>query len=225
MKARHAKLLLVLLLAGCGGEAPASEADAGPAPAAEAPAAPPAEAPRKYPEKSGIIESKANTVGETTTLVYFDDYGAKEGTYTTTEMSGIVVRSVEISADGWHVKYDPDAREGQRWKTATAGRAAASALASIPGLSEVDPGQPGASQPTPLEPRTIAGKEAAGMEMEAMGMKVRTWTWENVALRTEVHMGGSEPMVTEVISIQFGVPVPAEKFEVPAGVEITEVKL
>lgn len=85
-------------------------------------------------------------------------------------------------------------------------------------MSGVIPEQMGSMQPTPLEPRTIAGKEAAGAELEVMGMKTRAWTWSNIPMRTEIYMGGPEPMVTEVVSLRLGEPVPAD-------VTITEEKL
>lgn len=58
--------------------------------------------------------------------------------------------------------------------------------------------------------------------MDAMGMKVRGWVWENIPMRTETNLGGKEPMVTEVTRLELGAPVSADKFAVPDGVVITE---
>lgn len=233
MKIHHLSgvLLSVLVLAACKREEPAPEIASQLLPGSESSAASDPTPVRKYAEKSGIIESKSNAFGEITTVVYFDDYGAREATYTTSEIEVMgqktVTREVEINADGWTIKYDPDARTGERWNMAAfnGGSVPPPNLPSVPGAPQMGPEQMGSMQPTELEPRTIAGREAVGMEMEIMGMKTRTWTWSNIAMRTEVYMGGEEPMVTEVTSLRLGEPVPAEKFAVPADVRVTEVKI
>jgi hypothetical protein len=54
-------------------------------------------------------------------------------------------------------------------------------------------------------------------------MTMKGWIWETIPLRTEIDMGLKSPMVMEVTRLELGAEVPAEKFEIPADVVITEV--
>ena len=73
-----------------------------------------------------------------------------------------------------------------------------------------------------LESRTYLGREAKGMEMVAMGMRFRAWIWENIPLYMETFLSEGEPMVTEVTSLEWDVPVAEDRFSVPEGVTLTE---
>lgn len=111
-------LLLTLPLAACKGKgaAPAEDAEI----VAAVPASKAASPAGKYPAKSGIIEWKTDLMGDMTSILYFDDDGARQASYTTTKVSLFgttsITRSVEISADGWKIKYDPDAKTGVRYR-------------------------------------------------------------------------------------------------------------
>lgn len=227
MKIQHLgyALLLTLPLAACKGkgEAPAEETETA---AAAAPAAKGSAPAGNYPAKSGIIEWKTDMMGEMTTVVYFDDNGAKQASYTTTRISlfgtNTVTHSVEINADGWTIKYDPDAKTGSRYRSIGGAVGGMPTFPEAKELSRMKSGEGAVGSLEELPPRTILGKEAKGFAITAMGMKVRGWIWENIPLRTETDMGGKEPMVTEATRLELGVPVPADKFAVPADVVITE---
>lgn len=235
MKIQHwnSALALAIVLAGCGGKDAARDADAVDS-SAESQSAKAATPTGKYPSKSGIIEWKTDLMGDMTTVVYFDDHGARQASYTTTEIKifGMTqtTRSVEINADGWTTKYDPDAKTGVRFKTIGG---AAAGVPSFPDAGELarmkaelarmeKKGEIPVADFEELPARTILGNEATGFAINAMGMKVRGWIWENIPMRTETDMGGKEPMVTEVTRLELGVAVPADKFAVPADVVITE---
>lgn len=227
---RVSTALLLAVLAACGGDeaTPDTEASATPAAGAEAAGAPAAAEPvRKYSAKSGIVETSSNAAGKMTMVVYFDDYGAREATYTTTEMAGFTVQSVTIVADGWQYEYDPETKKGKKWSLAMFGGAASRSnpMPELPDIAGMSPDQVAEMGISELPARTIAGKEAKGQAMNAAGMKVKVWMWEGIAMRTELDMGGKEPMVAEVTSISLGAPVPAEKFAIPADVTLDEVTL
>jgi hypothetical protein len=172
-----------------------------------------------FPAKSGIIEWQGNMVGEMTATLYFDDDGAKRATYTTitNRRFDLTTHSVEIEADGWIILYDPDKKTGTRMR-----RVGTRSLASSIGITEIPEGasdMPGFEE---LESRTVLGKETRGYAMEARGMMIRSWVWEKIPMRTEMHRGGKEPTIMEVTRVELGVAVPADKFAVPADVVIPE---
>lgn len=190
---------------------------------------------RKYAAKSGVIESRTEGMGTVTTVTYFDDYGAREATYTTTEMevmgTSSTSREVLITADGWTTEYDPDARTGERWNLQASAAAAPGALSQLADLLPAGGASPvagavgeAASSAKELEPRTIAGRQATGVAMEVAGTKMRIWQWEGLTMRSEMEMGQTT-VVTQVVRLDLGVPVPPDRFRVPEDVVITELRL
>ncbi len=175
-----------------------------------------------FPVKSGIIEWKSDMMGDITITLYFDDHGAKRATYTTTKVEIMrtthTSREVEIEADGWRINYDLDEKTGTRQKLSSLDALTGfGSMAGMPDIPKNVTDIPGVEE---LESRTYFGKEARGYAMEMMGMKVRAWTWEGIAFRTEMDMGGEEPVVVEVTRLELGVDVPADKFVVPADIVI-----
>ena len=161
-------------------------------------------------------------MGDITITLYFDDHGAKRADLTTTKVEIMrtthTSREVEIEADGWRMSYDLDEKTGTRQKLSRSMRSPASApWPACRIFPRTSPTYPGVEE---LESRTYFGKEARGYAMEMMGMKVRAWTWEGIAFRTEMDMGGEEPVVVEVTRLELGVDVPADKFVVPADIVI-----
>lgn len=221
-----ATVCAIALAAGCGRDkaADAAESDA-PAESTASTAA----SSQQYPTRSGIIESRATGMLDAETTVYFDDGGTREATYTTSVMKfgnqTITTKSAEIRDGEWFYTYKEDENHWVRWSAKSFG----SAAPAMPGgnanstASLMNDAMKGSADAKELPARTIAGKEASGMEMEMMGMKIRMWMWENIPLRSEVEMG-SEPTITEVTSLQLGVPVPADKFRPPAGATIVDWK-
>jgi hypothetical protein len=184
-----------------------------------------AEPVKLYPTKTGIIEWKTDVMGDMTTVVYFDDYGAKQASYTTTEIklfnSVHTSTNVEITVDGWVTKYDPEKQTGYRERLIVPLGAS-----NFPDIDELRK-HAADGYPTPdieeLPSRTILGREAQGYSVVTGGMKMRGWVWEKIPLRTEIDMGLKSPMIMEVTRLELGAEVPAEKFEVPADVVITEL--
>lgn len=170
-----------------------------------------------FPAKSGIIEWQGNLSGEMTTTLYFDDYGAKRATYTTTVMGQrrFTAHNVEIEADGWIILYDPDDRTGSRLR-----RMGTRPLAASAGITEISGDSPEVGR---LEPRTILGKEARGYARDDGRRVIRSWVWEKIPMRTEMERPSGEPMVMEVTRVELDVPIPADRFAVPADVVITDL--
>lgn len=234
MKKAIALMLLPLCLVACGGgsdknagegtgeksTAAATQNEAGKNEATSATAAP-----KKYTVKSGIIEMTTDMMGEQKQTIYFDDYGAREATYTTIsmEMMGQKINSssVKIDADGWTSEFDPDAKTGKKYRSIGMPAGGAPTM----NFSELTDKMKEDYKYKELETKQIAGKEAKGMSMEMSGMKMKTWVWEGIPLYSEVDMGMKKPMILKVTSLQTDVPVPADKFTVPADIQLQDVSV
>lgn len=177
-----------------------------------------ATAARPYKVKSGIVETTIDMMGEQKQTMYFDDYGTKQATVTAVEIMGQKSETISITADGWMITYDPAKKEGTKMK---AGLAAGSS--AVPNIESLTADVKERYKLKETDARSIAGKDAKGFEMEAMGMPMKVWLWEGIPMRTEVSMGGKQPMVSEVKSIQTDVEIPADRFTVPADVKLKEM--
>ncbi len=184
---------------------------AAPRPAAAAPPGP-------YDVKSGIIEVKTNSLGGGRDLVYFDDYGRREARYSI--VSGVVagqkLETVNVEIRTPEKIYRWDAKKKTGFIT--------------PGMvpARQDEAPPDARMRAQyhyqeLPARTIAGKPCTGRSMEMMkGMVVKSWTWKGIALRIESGFGAI-PVTMEAVKVEADVPVPPEKFQVPADVVLKKL--
>jgi hypothetical protein len=74
-----------------------------------------------------------------------------------------------------------------------------------------------------LGKKDILGKQAKGFEMDIMGMKTEIWIWNNIPLYTKVFLSkDSEPMEIKANKIETDIAIPADKFQIPADVKLTE---
>jgi hypothetical protein len=169
--------------------------------------------------KSGIVESETDMMGKQTQVLYFDDYGTKTATRTTTEvtMFGITNRSVavSISAGGEQIEYDPEKKTGHSRK------AGGSAASAVPDPAALDAKMRAEYKYEEQPDRTYLGKVCKGFAIEVMkGTPMRAWTWKGIPLYTETRVGNG--LVTmKATSLQVDVAVPADKFTVPSDVKIT----
>ena len=190
--------------------------------AAVAPAAP---AKGAYEVKSGIIEMKNSMMDGMKTTIYFDDYGAKQATESTMTMKmmgqEIKTDSWDIKADGWSTQYDAIKKTGSRFKMPAGMSAAPAGMPDVKTMSEDMK-----KNMKELPEKTIAGKPAKGMQMKAMGMDMKSWSWKGIPLYTETDMSGGKgkPIIMEATSVKEQ-DVPADKFKAPADVKIEEKTL
>lgn len=214
--------LAAMTLAACGGESAttddtkavttgAAEAEATTAAATES------TVPGPFKVKSGIVESTIDMMGEQKQTMYFDDFGRKQTLVTAMEIMGQKSESITINADGFTITYDPVKKEGTK-RAMPAGATAS----MVPNLESLTADVKERYKLKEIDDRSIAGKDAQGYEMEAMGMPMKVWLWEGVPMRTEVSLGGDKPMISEVTSLQTDVEIPADRFSVPADVKLTE---
>jgi len=218
-----ATLCVATLFAGCGRENNADSFET-----KEATTAPGFQ---HYPATSGIIASRTTGMIDSETTVYFDENGAREATYTTSVMrfgrDSVISRSIEIRDGNWFYSYKEDEDEWVRWNAKDLGDFAGPSVPGVsgnPSATLMQDAMKGSADAKELPARTIVGREASGIEMEMMGMKMRMWMWENITLRSEVEMGNT-PTITEVTSLQLGVPVSADRFRPPAGAKVVDAAM
>jgi uncharacterized lipoprotein YehR (DUF1307 family) len=179
-----------------------------------------------YESKSGIIEYEVKFIGDQKQILYFDDYGKKEVKITTTEIEMMGIKSkleeVEINADGYFTKYDVEKKTGTKMKSP----GSLGSAQGFPGdLDNITKELMEQYKLKDLGKKEIAGKECKGFGMDIMGMGSEVWVWKNIPLYTKVYLTkDSEPMEIKAIKVEIDVPVPPEKFQVPADVKLTEMQ-
>jgi hypothetical protein len=176
---------------------------------------------RKYGVKSGIIEMAGITDKSMSSTFYFDDFGEKIATYTTVRdnLNGepLIINQVNVMNDGWSIFFDAGQKVGMK------SRMLEGTLNYYPNFDSLSERQLRLYKYEKGEPRTIAGKQAVGHSIEQNGLRANVWTWQGIPLRTESRGPRNRWLVFEATSIQTDVPVPAEKFEVPADVKLSEM--
>jgi len=212
--------LLSLLLISCGKKEENKPADAANQTAANAMTAEKG----TYGVKSGIVTFENVIMDGMNQTFYFDDYGKKEARYTIMdmEMMGKKIKSgsVEINADGYMINYDIEKKEGTKTKS----------YGSIGGTKDMPADLANLSKELldkyhmkDLGTKEFLGKTCKGYEITAMGIKSEVWVWNNIMLYSKVYMSeGSKPIEMKASKIETDIPIPADKFQVPADVKIQE---
>jgi hypothetical protein len=70
-----------------------------------------------------------------------------------------------------------------------------------------------------LEPKRIIGREAQGYSFNYEGPHT-VWVWNDIPLYAEDHLEGRPTSMIEAKSLEVDVPIPPEKFQVPATVKL-----
>ena len=170
--------------------------------------------------KSGIVETTTDFMGTQKSTLYFDDFGVRQATVMVTEMAmmGQVHRSttVTVTAGGYRIEYEVEKKKGKRFKAGVP----ASTVVDAAGLSAKMKEQYKFKE---LEAKEFLGKRCVGYFMEPMkGMPVTMYAWNGIPLYSETSMGGPKPIVMKAVSLKVDVPVPADRFVVPADVQLED---
>jgi hypothetical protein len=172
--------------------------------------------------KAGSLELTNSMMKDAVSTMYFDDFGERTATVTKTHMTmmgqTVDAESWSIVVGGYAIRYDNKKKTGSRSKQI--GRAQvgpsmgmdAEKLAANAQASKKD-----------LPAKTVAGKSCKGMEVTAMGMTIRAWTWKGLPCYSEMFMGGLDkpPLVVQTTKLDESAPPPTV-FTVPADVKITD---
>jgi hypothetical protein len=182
--------------------------------------------PKRFTAESGIVETTSDVMGTMVVTTYFRKHGSETAIYIDIDTPFKVSVPVVIQRDDKVITYDPVARTGTMRKQGEPEQLAGFGVqVETPSISEVltmSEKDLDRYTVTSIASRTILGREGKGFAMVKNMMTVRGWIWENIVLREELTDDRGKTWTTEVTRLELGVPVPDEKFEVPADVIIVE---
>ncbi|MCD8043139.1 MAG: hypothetical protein LUH10_08745 [Tannerellaceae bacterium] len=170
----------------------------------------------KYELQSAIIQKEAKAVGQQINIEwYVDDYGRKESIFTTVQLPmGLGSKALMVIMEGNKITtIDLDDKKAN---TTTLSESVINFLKLTPEvIREYDIREVGEE--------TVAGKPCKiyTVRKEEMGMTadVKMWVWKGLQLKMETTMGGTTLYSETTTRIQENVPIPADKLQVPPGLE------
>ncbi len=173
----------------------------------------------KYAIKSGIVEYKSQMMGmDMKQTLTFDDYGKKEIQDIEMEMMGTKIHTVTLNKDGFMYSLDLVKKTG----TKTTASPGASQNIDFENLSEQMVKDMNLKKEGTEE---FLGKtcEKMSVDYKKMQMKGNFLVYKGIALKINTDMGS---MKMDLVGDKFieNPEIPAEKFEIPADVKITEIK-
>lgn len=176
------------------------------------------------PIESGILQmvSTAPIHGsDVERVIYFDDYGRKKRTETTTIIrvndQRVTTTQIAIDVDGYSYKYDPEKKFGNKSKISKGFNPTQIDFTRLDRMTMEDFGIKAEGT------ETVAGKECVvyTINYPAMNFKGRYAVWNNLPLR---EASGTADFNYEYIAtkLEENAIVPPSMFEVPAHIEFQE---
>jgi len=177
----------------------------------------------KYSIKSGIIHQESEAMGiKMNPVVYFDDYGNKECTEINMDMKmfgqTIKTHTATIIKDGFIYSIDYEKKTGTKMKyysSANSGN-----TLDIKSLSE--------EMKTKMNLKDLGTEDFIGktcqkysIDYKDMDMKGTYLIYDNIPMKMEATIGKMETKLS-VTQLEENVDVPAEKFDIPADIKITD---
>jgi hypothetical protein len=156
-----------------------------------------------------------------TSVQYFADYGGKESIEMVMNVQGQSFTIFTLMKDGY--VYSANLAMGQGTKINLAEMDDYKNVNFLNLTDEIK--QKYQIQANGVE--QVAGKPCNRYEMsfttQGQSVKATVWVWQGLTLKSKMNMAGTNAE-EEATEIQEGVKIAAEKFELPAGVNFTEVK-
>jgi hypothetical protein len=183
---------------------------------------------RAYPFKSAIITYRiSGSIQQGAQTLYIDDYGTKTRTERETTINVMGAKrkhsSLEIDDGNYHYRIDLMRKTGE--KTPSYSKMAEEMVRTMSEDQKKDmeklgkelaKGLTGKEEMKPAGKGTVLGKECAVYDL----MGVKTWLWNNLALKIENPALGN--MLQEAVELQVDVPIAADRFKAPPDIKITE---
>jgi hypothetical protein len=172
----------------------------------------------KYAIKSGIVEYKTQMMGmDMKQILTFDDYGKKEITEMIAEMMGVKIHTATLIKDGFVYNYDLEKKTGTKSVSYQSGSNIDFENLSEQMVKDMNLKKEGTEE---CLSKTC---EKMSIDYTKMKMKGSFLVYKGVALQSDIDMG---TMKMKLIGEKFieNPEIPAEKFEVPDDIKITESK-
>ncbi len=178
----------------------------------------------RYKLKSGIVTMVSETMGMKQTItMYFDDYGNKTSNETKGEidmgaMGKTQIDNLNFTKDGYLYNINLVKKTGTKRKKADFGKQ------KDIDFSKLSDDMMKQMKITKQGTEVVLGKtcDKFAMDDPAMKMKSTYCVWNGIPLKTDMDMGGIKASVTAT-NVEENVSIPADKFEVPSGITITEM--
>lgn len=174
----------------------------------------------KYGLKSGIITydvkmEMAGTVIKTKQVLYFDDYGAKECEETYSIEGGKeTLTHKSFVKDGYQYVCSIENNGGVKTKARGEG---VQAKFSLEEAATQD-------QFKTIGGETIAGRRCEGFSMVTPSGNIKMYGWKHITLKTDLNDPSTKMKSTSVATtVEENATIPAGKFEVPAGMKMTDM--
>ena len=178
----------------------------------------------RYSLESAIVTTTMQLpggMGSNVTILYFKDHGKKEirENITSVKMAGkeMSTRSRILVRDGYVYTWVVGQQAGNKFKL----------------QDKFDPSKLDYKKlskemmekfkMTKEGTADVQGKTCDVFSFEAEGMKGKSYIWENIPMKTEMSMSG-KTLTAEVTKLEEGADIPDSEFELPAGVEFTEIQ-
>jgi len=184
--------------------------------------------PKPYPFKSAIIKYRiSGSIQQGTQTLYIEDHGKKTRTEreTTINVMGMKRKDSSLEIDDGNCHYRIDLMKKTGEKLPSYSRRADEMVKSMSAEQkkemealgkELAKGLAGTEEMKPSGKGVILGKECKMYDL----MGVKSWLWNNLALKIENPALGN--MVQEAVEIAVDVPIDADKFKPPPDVAIKE---
>jgi hypothetical protein len=178
---------------------------------------------KKYDIKSGIItyETSMSMSGmniKTKKILYFDDFGSKEceEEYKIDPTGKEVLANRNFVKDGFHYICSIENNGGVKTKERGTGVAAAFNMEEASSMKD--------SQFKKTADETVCGKACNSFSMVTPSGNIKMFGWNKITLKT-VTDNASMQMKSEQVAtkVEENASIPADKFEVPAGMKITDM--
>ena len=183
--------------------------------------------PKRYPKsKSGIIKYEISGLAiEGAEVVYYDDWGSREATYTKTTMDwgGVLVtkNAMTILEDNgrWINNVDLESRTGIKMKNPRYKEYIGKSRIKLEKLAKNKNMDAGGER---REIEMIAGKPCIVWEVRTTGVK--TYTWNGIILKKTCGSGylRTTKVATEITE---HIPIPEEKFTIPPDIQMKTVDM
>ena len=173
----------------------------------------------RYKMKSGMLEQTLTTMMMTQHVtIYFDDYGNKQSKETKSDMG---MDNLSITKDGFVYDIDLIKKIGKKIKIPSTGD-----VKNI-NYSQLSEDMMKQMKITKLGTEDVLGKtcDKYSIDDAAMKMKVTNWVWNGIPLKSESEMTAMGMGIKTTIittKIDENAAVPADKFEIPAGIKLTD---
>lgn len=180
---------------------------------------------RKYGVASGILTMDLEIEGANSTMkttVYFDHFGKRESseTYSSTTLENgqhFDAHVMAFNLDGYQYQIDFDHKSASKFKYNPEAMSGGFSFATMTEKMKK------AYNVKKVGSETILGRICDVYTMDSPDVKGTFSVWKNITFKLHTVSGG---FTTNVIARKFveNVPIPKEKFEVPAGFKLTITK-